>query len=166
MANAVYKYIANRIHARHPDSWVEVSSQPSSSSLSSAADDLVNEGSRIQYGSRPHGRRRPRPGVSLLQHASNPEFIAGSSSQDEYEESESESDNALSSSREEPPHSSLRYEFLPTTAKQYSSTSSENLSVPEDDMRQNYQDQDDIERVSDGATVIGNRPTEPRFIVG
>ena len=164
MANIIYRYIANRIHARRPDSWVEVSSQPSSSSLSSAADDLINEGSRIQHGSRLHGRRRPRPGASLLQHAANPEFITGSSSQDEYEESESESDRAMSSSCEGLPHSSLRYEFRPTTAKQYSSTSSENLSAPEGELEQDAEDRGDIERVSDGATVIGNRPAEPYFI--
>ena len=163
MANFIYKYIANRIRSRHPDSWVEVSSQPSSSSLSSAADELINEGSRIQHGSRLHVRRRPRPGASLLQGNSNPEFIAGSSSQDEYDESESESDRAMNSSNEGMPHSALRYELQSTTAERYLSTSSENLSPPEIHLEQDVEDRDEVGRVSDGATIIGSRPVEPYF---
>ena len=163
MATIIYKFIADRICSRYPDSWVEVSSQPSSSSLSSAADDLINEGSRIQHGSRLRARRRPRPGASLLQGAANPEFIAGSSSQDEYEESESESDRAMHSSNEGMPRSFLRYELQPTTAKRYSSTSSENLSAPEADLEQDEEDKDEVGRVSDGATIIGPRPVESYF---
>lgn len=163
MANIIYKYIANRIRFGHPDSWVEVSSQPSSSSLSSAADDLLNEGSRIHHGSRLHVRRRPRPGASLLQGNANPEFLAGSSSQEEYEESESESDRAMNSSTEGVPRSSLRYELQPKIAKRYSSTSSENLLAPEVDLEHDDEDRDEVERVSDGATIIGSRPAEPCF---
>lgn len=163
MANIIYKYIANRIRFGHPDSWVEVSSQPSSSSLSSAADDLLHEGSRIHHGSRLHARRRPRPGASLLQGNANPEFIAGSSSQEEYEESESESDRAMNSSTEGVPRSSLRYELQPKITKRYSSTSSENLLAPEVDLEHDDADRDEVEKVSDGATIIGSRPAEPCF---
>lgn len=89
------------------DSWIEVSSQPSSSSLSSAAtnDDIITTGLRVQHseaGAFHHRSRRSR-----LQHLTVPTTQAGyspreaTSSQDEYEESESESDRVLSSSNEE-----------------------------------------------------------------
>ena len=83
----------------YTESWIEVSSQPSSSSLSSAAaDDLTPAGFRTQQDIR--RRRRLNRTVSLppgLQVRSN---SAAGSSQEEYEESESESDRIMTSSNE------------------------------------------------------------------
>jgi len=86
---------------RFTESWIEVSSQPSSSSLSSAgADDIQTDGLRVYYDQ--HGRRRRRlkrneplpPGVPVRT------LSAANSSQEEYEESESESDRIMTSSNE------------------------------------------------------------------
>lgn len=90
----------------HADSWVDISSQPSSSSLSSAGgdNDIVTIGLQIRHDSnhhRQHRRRRLHPdiigGVRL---PARPSSAAGSS-QDEYDESESESDRVTSSSNED-----------------------------------------------------------------
>lgn len=71
------------------DSWVQVSSRPSTSSLSS--DDIITTGLRIQ--DEPNRRRRFRSVVAAqLEH----------SSQDECTESESEADHVLTSSDEQP----------------------------------------------------------------
>ncbi|KAL2008697.1 hypothetical protein VTN00DRAFT_6891 [Thermoascus crustaceus] len=92
---------------RSEDSWIEVSSQPSSSSLSSATnDDIVTTGLRVdRRGSSSayhHNRRRHLRNLSA---ATAPHISYSprepSSSQDEYEESESESDRVLSSSNED-----------------------------------------------------------------
>ncbi|KAL1998041.1 hypothetical protein VTN02DRAFT_143 [Thermoascus thermophilus] len=92
---------------RSEDSWIEVSSQPSSSSLSSATnDDIVTTGLRVdRRGSSSayhHNRRRhPRDlSAATAPHINYPPREP-SSSQDEYEESESESDRVLSSSNED-----------------------------------------------------------------
>ena len=90
------------------DSWIEVSSQPSSSSLSSTTtnDDIITTGLRVQQtepGPYQHRSRRRR----LQNLASGPTAQVDyspretGSSQDEYEESESESDRVLSSSNED-----------------------------------------------------------------
>ena len=87
------------------DSWIEVSSQPSSSSLSSAAtnDDIITTGLRVQRSTSDYQRSRRRRGhlanVSTAQAENSPREPG--SSQDEYEESESESDRVLSSSNED-----------------------------------------------------------------
>lgn len=93
------------------DSWIEVSSQPSSSSLSSAAtnDDIITTGLRVEHrqaGMYQHRSRRRR-----LQHLaavttaqvdySSREASHANSSQEEYEESESEPDGVMTSSNEE-----------------------------------------------------------------
>ncbi|TKA22329.1 hypothetical protein B0A50_08054 [Salinomyces thailandicus] len=81
-----------------PDSWVEISSQPSSSSLSSTNDEVPTTGLRIQHDPRQRRRRTLRPGApSQLNVTSR---APSTSSQDEYEESESEEDRVLSSSGE------------------------------------------------------------------
>ncbi len=108
----------------YTDSWVEISSQPSSSSLSSAADDIVTEGLRVQHGSTVRRRRRFRPGgplqLSIENRASS--FGSGASSQEEYDESESESDRIMSSSNEALSHPSpLRYETRPSALRRTSS---------------------------------------------
>ncbi|KAI7555210.1 hypothetical protein KC343_g12996, partial [Hortaea werneckii] len=80
------------------DSWVEISSQPSSSSLSSINDDPATTGTRVQNDARQRRRRTLRPGApSHLNIASR---APSTSSQDEYEESESEDDRIMSSSGE------------------------------------------------------------------
>lgn len=92
--------------AFYADSWVEISSQPSSSSLSSAGGDneIVTTGLQIRHDSnlhRQHRRRRLRAeiagGIRLPGRASS----AAGSSQDEYDESESESDRVMNSSNED-----------------------------------------------------------------
>ncbi|CRG88364.1 hypothetical protein PISL3812_05394 [Talaromyces islandicus] len=91
------------------DSWIEVSSQPSTSSLSSAAttDDIITTGLRVERSvpgmQRRTGKKRLRHlGLSATQNgeSSQASSVAGSS-QDEYEESDSESDQVLSSSNED-----------------------------------------------------------------
>ncbi|KAL4743472.1 hypothetical protein BDV11DRAFT_110587 [Aspergillus similis] len=93
---------------RSEDSWIEVSSQPSSSSLSSAAttDDIITTGLRVQqaepdtYHRRSRRRRLQRLAAvttAQVEYSSH----EPSSSQDEYEESESESDRVLTSSNED-----------------------------------------------------------------
>ena len=85
------------------DSWIEISSQPSSSSLSSAGDhEIVTTGLRVQHTVETHHKHRRRVHTTAsagIRHQ-RPSSAAGSS-QDEYEESESESDKILSSSNEE-----------------------------------------------------------------
>ncbi|KAK4161992.1 hypothetical protein QBC43DRAFT_89663 [Cladorrhinum sp. PSN259] len=88
---------------RNDESWVEVASQPSSSSLSSIGDDIVTTGLRVGNG--PYAARRRRP----QQHRPMPaSFIVGhtagnggaTSSQEEYDETESEEDMVMTSSTE------------------------------------------------------------------
>ncbi|KAJ5162279.1 hypothetical protein N7492_007671 [Penicillium capsulatum] len=123
---------------RSEDSWIEVSSQPSSSSLSSAAtnDDIITTGLQVeprQVGMYPHSRRRRR-----LQHLaavttaqvdySSREASLASSSQEEYEESESEPDPSLSSSNED-----IKTSTLPTSQPPPSSHAESTTSSEEDD---------------------------------
>jgi hypothetical protein len=99
------------IQLTNAESWVEISSQPSSSSVSSIGDDIVTTGLRV--GSSAYARRRrlhPQSYSHLLaqqqQRQQNAAFIsaqagqAGTSSQEEYEESETDSDHVLTSSTE------------------------------------------------------------------
>jgi len=83
------------------DSWVEISSQPSSSSLSSINDDIVTTGLRVQHDPRTRRRRTLRPGApSHLVISNRATSATSASSQEEYEESESESDKVMTSSGE------------------------------------------------------------------
>ncbi|KAK6428589.1 hypothetical protein LTR95_015267 [Oleoguttula sp. CCFEE 5521] len=86
---------------RSEDSWVEIGSQPSSSSLSSINDEVVATGPQVQHGSTQRRRRLLRPtapsGLHIL--ARSPS-TGTASSQEEYEESESESDRVMTSSGE------------------------------------------------------------------
>ncbi|KAK8243974.1 hypothetical protein HDK90DRAFT_462850 [Phyllosticta capitalensis] len=102
--------------SRSDDSWIEVSSAPSSSSLSSANDEIITTGLRVQHDSnlnrqrRRHGQRAA--GRLHLDDLGYRGSSAGTSSQEEYEESESESDQVLSSSNEGlPPHRSGRMQY-------------------------------------------------------
>ncbi|KAH8694150.1 hypothetical protein BGW36DRAFT_300846 [Talaromyces proteolyticus] len=95
---------------RSEDSWIEVSSQPSSSSLSSAAttDDIITTGLRVERSvPGPKGRARRKRARQLQSsstqnsESSRASSVAGTSSQEEYEESDSESDRVLSGSNED-----------------------------------------------------------------
>ncbi|PSS25335.1 hypothetical protein M430DRAFT_47810 [Amorphotheca resinae ATCC 22711] len=92
---------------RNEESWVEISSQPSSSSLSSIGDEIVTTGLRVQHNVDPRRRRRG-PGMS---HMALETRHAGTSSQEEYEESESESDHVLSSSNDSTHLHAARQEY-------------------------------------------------------
>ncbi|KZF23727.1 hypothetical protein L228DRAFT_267697 [Xylona heveae TC161] len=85
---------------RSDDSWVEISSQPSSSSLSSIADEVVTTGLRVQHESGSRRRRRGPPG-SLIEASLVPRPASAGSSQEEYDESESDVDPVMTSSNEE-----------------------------------------------------------------
>lgn len=86
------------------ESWVELASQPSSSSLSSIGDEIVTTGLRVGNNSYPPRRRRLQqpqthmPSTYIVSHAA---AQAGTSSQEEYDETESEEDHILSSSNEQ-----------------------------------------------------------------
>lgn len=83
------------------DSWIEISSQPSSSSLSSVNDEIITTGLRVQAGAGNRRRRRLRAGgPSHLNITSRAPSVGVTSSQEEYEESESESDQVMTSSNE------------------------------------------------------------------
>ncbi|KAJ5274254.1 hypothetical protein N7497_004850 [Penicillium chrysogenum] len=96
---------------RSEDSWIDVSSQPSSSSFSSAAtnEDIITTGLQVEYGEgRAHQRRNRRRRLQHLAAITTAQVDYASrdasqanSSQEEYEESESESDRVLSSSNED-----------------------------------------------------------------
>ncbi|KAI1142663.1 hypothetical protein F5Y05DRAFT_126393 [Hypoxylon sp. FL0543] len=97
----------NQQRQRNDESWVEVSSHPSSSSVSSIGDEIVTTG--LQVGSSYHARRRRRlhPQYYARSNLQQPAPVPGqavhagaSSSQEEYEESESEEDHVLTSSTE------------------------------------------------------------------
>lgn len=82
----------------YTESWIEISSQPSSSSLSSAATDEY--ALRLQHDPNFRRRRRLNPRFrSPYDPRGRPTSAAGSS-QEEYEESESESDRIMTSSNE------------------------------------------------------------------
>ncbi|PHH73448.1 hypothetical protein CDD82_5470 [Ophiocordyceps australis] len=76
------------------ESWVEVSSQPSSSSLSSIGDEIVTTGLRVGNAY----SRRQRPTSQSARCLVQPHPVGSSS--DEYDESESEEDGVLSNSGE------------------------------------------------------------------
>ena len=80
------------------DSWVELSSRPSSSSISSSDNDIVTTGLRIQDVT-PLQTRRRKSQPQLQSHSQI--RITGGSSQEEYTESESEEDHGLGSSIEQ-----------------------------------------------------------------
>ncbi|KAK3394792.1 hypothetical protein B0H63DRAFT_58001 [Podospora didyma] len=90
---------------RNDESWVEIASQPSSSSLSSIGDDIVTTGLRVGSSSYPPRRRRlhqqPQPHMPPTYIVGHAAAHAGTSSQEEYEESESEEDRVMTSSTEQ-----------------------------------------------------------------
>ncbi|MCJ1474271.1 hypothetical protein MMC13_002929 [Lambiella insularis] len=132
----------------YTESWIEVSSQPSSSSLSSVAtEDAVAAGLRAQHGVNARRRRRLHRSIDVQAQGPlpiRPRSTEGSS-QEEYEESESESDRIMSSSNEEL-HPHFTHEESPPAAP---SSTSEKAASDEDD---------------DGnSTALGINATEPVF---
>lgn len=136
----------------YTDSWIEVSSQPSSSSLSSAAtDEVVTTGLRVRHDINLRRRRRSRPNAPTHLNLPPPSTSGASSSQEEYEESESDSDRVMSSSNELPQPTSAHHMGGPAAAptRPYSSVSEDASSDEEDE---------------DGnSTALGITNTEPAF---
>ncbi|KAG6005397.1 hypothetical protein E4U21_000177 [Claviceps maximensis] len=86
---------------RFEESWVEVASQPSSSSLSSIGDEIVTTGLRVRGPSSHRPRRLQGSSArSLPRHQETAINTAATSSQDEYDESESDDGKLLASSTE------------------------------------------------------------------
>ena len=90
-----------------PESWIEIASQPSSSSLSSIGDEIVTTGLRVGGQTNPPHRRRRRlfyqqPSAQTPLPATMSPAVphAGTSSQDEYDETESDEDRLMTSSTE------------------------------------------------------------------
>ncbi|KAF3038447.1 hypothetical protein E8E12_001022 [Didymella heteroderae] len=93
------------------ESWIDISSRPSSSSLSSAADEIITTGLTVQHDSNLHRRhRRSRGGFQIGTGHRVTSAGGGNSSQEEYDESESESDRVMTSSNEHIGLSPLRHE--------------------------------------------------------
>ncbi|KAL6720858.1 hypothetical protein ACLMJK_002783 [Lecanora helva] len=135
--------------SRFSDSWIDVASQPSSSSLSSAgADDADPHTLRIYYDQ--HGRRRRRLNRNSALSLGVPvrTLSAAASSQEEYEESESESDRIMTSSNEAVEH--IHSEGI---SPQVPSSASEEASS------NNAEEDDDDEN----ATALGIVTTENAF---
>ncbi len=111
----------------YTESWIEVSSQPSTSSPSSVTtDNIITTGLRVQHDSNSNRRRRLNRNVFRLRGETT---RAAGSSQEEYEESENESDHLMSSSNERiASHFSQYCPAAPT-----SSTSEEMSSDGDDD---------------------------------
>ncbi|KAI1341470.1 hypothetical protein F5Y15DRAFT_357331 [Xylariaceae sp. FL0016] len=91
---------------RNDESWVEVSSHPSSSSVSSIGDEIDTTGLQVgsTYGARrrrlhpqSHMRLNARQSTTVTSHPAN---VGATSSQEEYDESESEEDHVWTSSTE------------------------------------------------------------------
>jgi hypothetical protein len=117
------------------ESWVEIGSGPSSASLSSATDEIITTGLTVQHDSNLHRRpRRARGGgqfsIGTGHRISN---AGGNSSQEEYEESESESDRVMTSSNEGLGPSPLRHEVDRSSRSPQSIASSETMSEREED---------------------------------
>ena len=122
------------------ESWVEIASQPSSSSLSSIGDEIVTTGLRVA-GSYPPRRRRTHPVRNSYPLVNPPPQAGGASSQEEYEASESEDDRALASSAEHSPPTQI-----PSLSR---------FEAPvESDTDSEYDDDDD-----ENATALGSRGT-------
>ncbi|KAF2442557.1 hypothetical protein P171DRAFT_69527 [Karstenula rhodostoma CBS 690.94] len=138
------------------DSWVEVASRPSSSSLSSAADEIITTGLRVQHDSNLHARRRRARTVGPFEIGTGYRVASAggdNSSQEEYDESESESDRVMTSSNEGIGPSPLRNELRRSSRGPTSVASSEPLSEREGD--------DEGESDDENATAV-NYPRSSR----
>lgn len=120
---------------RSEESWIEIESRPSTSSLSSAADEIITTGLTVQHDSNLHRRNRRLRASNQFQIGTGHRItnLGGNSSQEEYEESESESDRVLSSSTEGLSASPLRKEVGGANRSPQSVASSETMSEREED---------------------------------
>ncbi|KAI9819633.1 MAG: hypothetical protein M1827_007083 [Pycnora praestabilis] len=131
---------------RSEDSWVEIASQPSSSSLSSAAaDDIVTTGLRVSTARRRRQARLAAPTrIGVVGRTSST-----GSSQEEYEESESEPDHILTSSNEGLQPRPFTSTLGPSVPQPYSSPSEDASSDDDDD--------------DENSTALGVTVNEPVF---
>ncbi|KAF2636096.1 hypothetical protein P280DRAFT_410066 [Massarina eburnea CBS 473.64] len=139
------------------DSWIEIGSGPSSSSLSSIADnEIITTGLRVQHDSNTRRRRHPRSTGQFRVGTGYQVTPAGggNSSQEEYDESESESDRVMTSSNEGIGPSPLRNEIRFTSRGPYSS--SDTMSEREDE------DDDDENATAVNYPTSSRRQFEPR----
>ena len=139
----------------YSESWIEVSSQPSSSSLSSAAADEANpNGLRLQFDHHSRRRRRLNRNQPLAPGLPIRSLSAAGSSQEEYEESESESDCIMTSSNEAlEQHTS---EDISPGAPASSASASEETSS-------NNAEDDGAEDDDENSTALGVLNNEPVF---
>jgi hypothetical protein len=117
------------------ESWIEIGSKPSSSSLSSANDEIITDGLRVRHDSNLHRRKRRArtSGQFVIGTGYRATSGGGGSSQEEYEESESESDRVMTSSTEGIAPSPLQAEVRRTSRGSRSAASSETMSEREGD---------------------------------
>ncbi|KAK1073218.1 hypothetical protein LTR74_001927 [Friedmanniomyces endolithicus] len=125
---------------RSDDSWVDISSQPSSSSLSSINDEVVTTGLRVQHDPRTKRRRALRPAApSHLNITQRTSTTGGTSSPEVYEESESESDRVMTSSGEGglllPGHAISHTDLSPAVQSTASEDSGPLIADDDDDER-------------------------------
>ena len=123
----------------YTESWIEVSSRPSSSSLSSAAtDEVVTTGLRVNQSSserrrRPLRRSAMSPGGGRRAASSRSD---NDISQEEYDESESESDRVMTSSNEDLQpgfRKEKHYDDSPPTISQSTHSDGGSIESVEDD---------------------------------
>ncbi|KAI1310387.1 hypothetical protein F5Y03DRAFT_38411 [Xylaria venustula] len=135
---------------RNDESWVEVASHPSSSSVSSIGDEIDTTGLQVGGPNRP---RRRRPHQQLFAHApanqatTQGRIGADASSQEEYDETESEEDHLLTSSTE---NVVSGHAARQTPLRQVFSA-----RVVDSDSSEDDDDEDE------NATALGRRPSEP-----
>lgn len=93
----------NNMHSPRTDSWIDVSSQPSSSTLAppNSRDEIILTGLQVRRDDTRRSRQLRLSHLNAANHTHPRSTSAAGSSQDEYEESESESDRVLSSSNED-----------------------------------------------------------------
>ena len=135
---------------RYSESWIEVASQPSSSSLSSAAADDANPRALgVQFDQ--HGRRRRRLLRTVSAQLGMPDHHIATqegSSQEEYEESESGSDHIMTSSNENLEHATS------------DGTNPQALAAPSAEASSNEAGEDDDD---ENATALGITTNAPVF---
>ncbi|KAI0966321.1 hypothetical protein F4678DRAFT_476035 [Xylaria arbuscula] len=133
------------------ESWVEVASHPSSSSVSSIGDEIDTTGLQVGGPNRPRRRRphqQPFAHVPASQTTAQGRIGADASSQEEYDETESEEDHLLTSSTENVVSGHAAHQ---TPLRQVFSA----RVVDSDSSEEDDDDEDE------NATALGRRPSEP-----
>ncbi|KAI0482296.1 hypothetical protein GGR56DRAFT_670200 [Xylariaceae sp. FL0804] len=149
---------------RNDESWVEVSSQPSSSSVSSIGDEIVTTGLQVgsSYGAR---RRRLHPRYYTHLHQQPSPAAGPTGSQDEYDETESESDHMLASSAENASFHEVSRSSTPLRQVTQAQAQPPARPLPQDDSSVEEEEEDDDDDDDDeNATALGTyrrRPSEP-----